>query len=214
VQDRSPTFRDMPVVLISGLPRVGKSRVARRLADHTGFEVIFCDRFRLGFWSIADAQERSAERFRRYREAVAGRRVGLIIEGDDLIARNRGDTLLARQGLISNDEQFSFALIRHLQDQSGAKAFVLGCIDADPDLAVAAIRRHETDACFTKSLSDSDLEGLIRTNIKRSMRLRKIAAREHVHYLEMGEENFDAAVNAALSTVLRELDRPGAEAQP
>jgi hypothetical protein len=99
------------VILIGGVGRIGKTRLAKKLTRRTGFDLIHCDKFRRAFWSIADEQSRSAERFWSYEQAIANRCRGLIIEGDDLISRNRGDDALAKMGLIGNDNRLSLVLV-------------------------------------------------------------------------------------------------------
>lgn len=198
---------ELPAVLIGGVPRTGKTRVSARLAVLTGFDVIHCDQFRKSFWSIADEQTRSSERLRSYRQAIAQRRGGLIIEGDDLVCRNRGDTDLAKQGLISNDRRLSLELMKHLRSTTGAGVFVVGCIDAEPERTAAAIRRHESPICFTRTLSRDGLEAFVRTSVKRSRQLKAMAEEAGITYLEMGGENFDGAIEAAAHRILQELDR-------
>jgi hypothetical protein len=198
---------EMPAILIGGVPRTGKTRLAAGLAALTGFDVIHCDQFRKRFWSIADEQTRSSERLRWYGPAIAERRGGLIIEGDDLVCRNCGDTELAKQGLIRNDRRLSMELMEHLRSTTGARVFVVGGIDAEPESMAAAIRRHETPICFTRALSRERLEAFVRTSIERSRQLKAMAAEARIAYLEMGGEDFEGAIEAAAHRIFHELDQ-------
>jgi predicted kinase len=198
---------ERPVILIGGVPRTGKSRTARRIAALTGFDVIHCDQIRQSFWTIADEQQRAAARLKCYAEAIADRRGGLIIEGDDLVFRNPGDAKLARQGVLRSDRRLCLELIEVLRAGCGARAFLIGCIEAKPEIVEAAIRQHETETCFTTALSDDALRGFIRTSIVRSRRLRDMATQAGIAYVEMGEGDFDDAVEAAAIRALQGLDR-------
>ena len=198
---------EVPVILIGGIPRTGKTRLATRLAALTGFDVIHCDQFRKPFWSIVDERARSSERLRSYEQAIAERRGGLLIEGDDLVCRNCGNTELAEQGLIRNDRRLSLDLMKHLRSTTGARAYVVGCVGANPERTAAAIRRHETPICFTRALSSERLEAFVRTAVGRSGQLKAMAAEARITYLETGGEDFDGAIEAAAHRILHELDQ-------
>ncbi len=194
-----------PAILIGGVARIGKTRLAKELSRHTGFNMIHCDQFREAFWSIRDEQKRAAERVRCYEKAIAAHPAGLIMEGDDLIYRNRGDTSLAKLGLLRNDLTLCLALLVHLKSRLGAQPFVVGCAERDSVAVAAEIRRRETDSCFTRVLSDHGLQGFLRTAERRSKELRTMVAGTDIPYIELGGEDLECAVEAAAARILRAL---------
>lgn len=197
------TFERKPTILIAGTPFVGKTRVANKLVNLTGFDVIHCDIFRKSFWFIADEQKRSSERYRKYGEAISQRRKGLILEGDDLIGRNRGDTELVRQGLITNDSSVSLTLVVHLKSQPNAKAFILGFIKPDLVAVVAELRANRL-----MTMSNHDLRQNIKLSARRSEQLRSMAGEARIPFIEMSGHDPDSAIEAAARRILRDVDCP------
>lgn len=105
---------------------------------------------------------------------MSQRRNGLVIEGDDLIGRNRGDGVLARQGLITNDTRLDLSLLVHLMSRPGARAFIVGFIEPDVDAVIAAIWRH-TRRRRLMAFSNERLANYVRASARCSKLLRPMA---------------------------------------
>jgi hypothetical protein len=196
-----------PILLVAGASLVGKTRLANKLGELTGFEVIHCDKFRERFWFIADEQKRSSERYRHYEEAILQRRNGLIIEGDDLIGRNRGDTELVEQGSITQDTTLSLSLLMHLKSQPDARAYIVGFIEPDVDAVVAAIWHH-TKRRRLMALSDEHLRKFVLARARQSKQLKSMADGARIPFIELTGYDPDSAIDAAARLILREVDWP------
>src|SRR3712207_2155051 len=80
------------IILIGGPCRVGKSIVASQLKRRTGFKLVKTDRLRKLYNSIQDLDARLVVKARTFFELVEQQSSGLIIEGEELITKNRGNT--------------------------------------------------------------------------------------------------------------------------
>jgi hypothetical protein len=196
---------EKPVILIGGMPRVGKTRLALKIAESAGFGVIHTDQLRKAFWEISDMAERAAERRRVYAKALAARKSGIVIEGVDLIYRNKGADHLVCKGAIKQDLSPGLELVSALSEKFGAKVFIIGCADANPDAKQAAIRKHWAAGDWTKDFSDSELANLASRIVRLSGDLRKEVQQSGFDYIELpsepSEEHLDRAAGRILAAV-------------
>jgi hypothetical protein len=172
-----------PVILIVGMARVGKTRLARMVADKTGFRSIHGDVLMQEFWTIPDLDERAAARLKTYTETLAAEQSGSILEGVDLIHRNFGDPERVRRGAIRWDLTASLTLVRALSARFAARTFIVGCSDADGKHR--AIRKHRTAECWTYALSDVELANVCAEIARGSEDLRRLAAQDGLDYFDL-----------------------------
>ena len=171
------------------------------------FKVVRADDFCTGFWSIEDAETRSFERRRRYSELLATRRGRLVVEGDDLVSRNRADSALVSIGIVQEDVSLCFDLLKTLSEKFDARVYIAGCADANPQENEVAVRIFQRRGEITASYSDQKMSDLVLWLIEQSRELREMASAANFSYVELGTHTFFRDVNAAAERIATSAGR-------
>lgn len=182
-------------ILIAGAARVGKSKLATRLARECGYSVVSTDVVRLHFWELEDGDFRVQVQHAVYRRLLEKFPCNLIVEGNNLI----GDT--PRQGQPTTD----LTLVAALHHDGLAKAFILGCADDAWDQKLEAIETYaHGNLCWTPRLTHEEKVDFVQSVVRRSEKLKEQARDHGLPYIEVGTNDFDAALDRAMKLIERE----------
>jgi hypothetical protein len=172
--------------LISGLGRVGKTILARRLAERYGYQVLTTDHALDYFFAIPDDAERLRFRERFYASIVGAWPAGLLVEGDDFILRNR-----ARYA--KTDHEIDIGPARVLAERFGIDIFLLGNTDITAEDKIRAFETYSAVAeCWTPELRDVRKYALWSIRVSRT--LRGLADGERIHYVEIDCDDFEGSI--------------------
>jgi hypothetical protein len=180
-------------VLISGLGRVGKTILARQLADRYGYHYLTTDHALDYFFAIADDAERLRFRERFYTSIIERWPDGLIIEGDDFILKNRVK-------YAKTDHEIDIGPAVTVSERFGIEVFLLGNADASADEKIRAFEAYSSRAeCWTPELRDVHTYAL--WSIRVSTRLRSLADGDRIRYVEIDPKDFDASIAATADII-------------
>jgi hypothetical protein len=180
-------------VLISGLGRVGKTILARQLADRYGYYHLTTDHALDYFFAIADDAERLQFRERFYTSIIERWPNGLIIEGDDFILKNR-------VRYAKTDHEVDIGPAVTVSERFGIEVFLLGNADVSAEEKIRAFEAYSSKAeCWTPELRDVRTYAL--WSIRVSTRLRSLADGDRIRYVEIDPKDFDASIAATAETI-------------
>lgn len=173
-------------VLISGLGRVGKTILARQLADRYGYHYLTTDHALDYFFAIVDDAERLRFRERFYSSIIERWPNGLIIEGDDFILKNRVT-------YAKTDHEIDIGPAVTVSERFGIEVFLLGNSDVSAEEKIRAFEAYSSQAeCWTPELRDVRTYAL--WSIRVSTRLRSLADDDRIRYVEIDPKDFDASI--------------------
>ncbi len=183
------------VVLIAGLPRIGKSTLARKVADTLHMRTLSTDDL-ASLYTGLPKKEAYAARCRLLSQICKKAR-GLVLEGKGLIpaldaVRGHGTTDLS----LDPDRLHSGAIRVH----------AVGCCDSSAESWETALRAH--GGWVTERGEDYLLQFATR-RCESNRRLRDRARAAAIPYFEIPRENFTAAVDRTVAMIIAEL-RQGA----
>jgi hypothetical protein len=179
--------------LISGLGRVGKTILARQLADRFGYHYLTTDHALDYFFAIADDAERLRFRERFYSSIIERWPNGLIIEGDDFILKNRVK-------YAKTDHEIDIEPAVTVSERFGIEVFLLGNADVSPEEKIRAFEAYSSQAdCWTPELRDVRTYAL--WSIRVSTRLRSLADGDRIHYVEIDPQGFDESIAATAAMI-------------
>jgi hypothetical protein len=182
-----------PSLLISGLGRVGKTILARDLADRYGYEYLTTDDALDYFWAIADDAERLMFRNRYYASIISRWPEGLIIEGDDFILKNRVT-------YAKTDHEIDIGPAVTIAERFGIHVFLLGNVDVSAEEKIQAFEEYSAQAeCWTPELRDVRKYAL--WSIRVSTELRRLADGKRIHYVEIDSRAFDECIAATADMI-------------
>jgi hypothetical protein len=173
-------------VLISGLGRVGKTILARQLADRYGYQYLTTDDALDYFFAIPDDAERLRFRERFYASIVQRWPTGLVIEGDDFILKNR-------VRYAKTDHEIDIGPAVTIARRFGTEVFLLGNVDVSAEDKIRAFQEYSSQAeCWTPELRDVRTYAL--WSIRVSTTLRDLADGERIHYVEIDPGDFNGSI--------------------
>lgn len=178
-----------PSVIITGYARSGKSLLAEKLAQAHGYHHIHLDMLTRLYYDIEDDQLRLYARLILLNSLLHRFPTGVVIEGDDLISRNRS----RHRGMLP----FSLATLEELQCGHDIFAYVVGNANASPEAKVESFRRfQETGRCWTSKRSHwNDLEARAREYISYNRELLILADRANIPFIEIDPADFEASLS-------------------
>jgi hypothetical protein len=137
------------MVLIGGPCRVGKSIVAFELSRRTGLRLVGTDPLRNLYNSIEDPDARLLAKARTFFDVIEQESGGLIIEGEELIYRNRASTRTRSPSEMRQDVSLSLDLALEIRERFGARIFCIGSArDTVEEKARAIIEYGASNACW------------------------------------------------------------------
>lgn len=182
-------------VLITGAPRVGKTKLAKTLERERGYAIVSTDFVRRFFWELEDHDLRVETQHAVYRHLLETFPCNLVVEGDGLT----GDR--PRHGRSTDDLE----LATRLHHEGLSKTFIIGCSDEAWTHKLGAIQTHARDnQCWTHKLPEERLVGLAQNIIVRSQALKALAAVRNLNYIEINTSDFSAALHRAVRLIEQE----------
>ena len=182
-------------IVLTGVARIGKSVLAKKLSSAHGYVVITTDRLRNLFWDIADNDVRSKIRLRAYTKLLGSVSSGLLIEGDNLLFNHQ------EHRSVSLD----FSLVTKIRDQGLAKCFLVGCSRETWQRKLEEIDRYRKEHdCWTSDETAESRERLAREIVDNSIRLR-LAGKRGFTYIELTSDSFAESVSRGLEQITKEL---------
>lgn len=188
------------IIVVAGPPRVGKSQLARALAERIGLEVIHTDDFRPIYEKISDDTLRLGIKSFLFDQIALFWPKGVILEGA---------TFLGDDG---RDERLAAAL--DLINRHRAKVFLVGCSESRPEEKFS-ILEAQADArlCWTTRLDSTQRADLARSIVKRSRMLRDLAPSLDLSYLELATADFNSDFQTPIARILATLASPSTDSE-
>lgn len=184
--------------IITGYARSGKSLLATELARGHGYHHIGLDLFTRLYYNIKDDELRLYTRKALLNGLLRHFREGLIIEGDDLISRNRS----RQQGMLP----FSLETLQALCGETDVLCYVVGNATASAEAKKEGFRRfRETGTCWTsKKTHWDDLETRAREYIDYNRQIYALANDAGIPFLEIDPTDFETSLSQIAHAIKRE----------
>lgn len=185
------------LVLIAGLPRIGKSTLARRVADAARMRAFSTDGLN---WLYTRLPRKEANAARRHLLSEICRNArGLVLEGMWLVPMLDAGADQGGAGRALDPDRL----------HSGAiQLYAVGCCDSSAESWTAVLRAH--DAGWVAEYGEDHLRQFARERRESNRRLRARARAAAVPYFEIPREDFTGAMDRTAAAILAELPRGAA----
>lgn len=191
-----PAATQSASILLGGMPRTGKTILARSIRQLGGYQTISTDRFVTYFSQISDASSRLQFRTTFYRTLLARWPTGLVIEGDDFILANK-------QGNVAVGFPTDITLALSLSKAFHVPFFAIGNSDPDPERRLEAYFNYrERNECWTRDIDTATLGAYARWSIRVSRELRALSQENPFEYIEIPIEDFSRSIERAARQML------------
>jgi hypothetical protein len=191
-QDVNPSGH---LVLIIGPPKVGKSTLARALADRMRFDLVYTDPIRPLYERIECVELRNEIREQLLSTLVSGRRGGLILEGVALLEE-------------TDHAGLCLSMACRLAKRHGARIYACGASDMDPVAKRKSIRATAASVdfdCWTNNLTDREIDSLAVGIIDTSRKLKQLATEAGIRYFEIGPAEFESGFESIICEIYQDL---------
>lgn len=182
-------------IFIVGPPRVGKSTLARALAERLNYDLVYTDPLRVLYERIPDPASRKSIRESLLAGLVSERRGGLIVEGIALLDGEENS-----RSLIESTVQ--------LAEREGAKIYLCGDLVTDPVVKRQSIRDNAARVaydCWTNRLSDQEMDDLLAEIIATSRKLKNQSTELGLKYFEIGSADFSSRINDVAQEIFEDI---------
>lgn len=202
-----PARSDCACIVLAGHARVGKSEVARRVAERLGCVVLSTDFLRILYGGMRDGPERFAAKLAVYRTALQIARRGVVFEGDEFTIDEPGP-----DGLPPN--------LAAVWRTGLCDCYLLGSARCQPEDKYRVLRFFQiAGRCWTIEHPTysraEELRMLSEKVVEFSCRMEALADQHGLPYLDLDPRRFDAdAQHAAERIVAGRRSAPVAAAQP
>jgi tetratricopeptide (TPR) repeat protein len=182
-------------IILTGVARIGKSLLAKKLASALGYAVINTDKLRNVFWHIADNDLRARVRQRTYTKLLRFVPCGLLIEGDNLLFNHQENCSVS----------LDLSLVARIRDGGLAKCFLVGCSGETWQRKLQEIDRYRKEHdCWTSDETAESRERLAKEIVENSLRLR-LAGKQSFTYIELKSDSFADSVSRGLEQITEGL---------
>lgn len=176
------------VILIAGPPRIGKSTVARAVAESLAMRVLSTDQIAKSC-SLGKNGEGEAS-LRDLLMQICEQSRGLVLEGRHLVE-------VAKSGPETESSRFAFDCSR-LRNRM-IHGFAFGCCESSVEAWDSALREH---GGWIKKKGVDYIQGYARTRSARSRQIRDFARDNGLEYFEIPREDFAKSIDHAVAAIV------------
>ena len=181
------------VILIAGFPKVGKSIVARAVADSLGMRVLSTDRIAKNCFLGRDSNRESS--LREVLSRICEQSRGLVLEGRHLVKVDESDN-------PNRPAVLSLAFDTSALSNGDVSVFAIGCCDCSAEAWESALREY---GGWINRKGDDFIQRFARTRSERSKQMREFSRNSGVEYFEIPREGFAEAVERAAAAIVAKV---------
>jgi hypothetical protein len=179
------------LVLIAGLPRIGKSTLARRVATALHMRAFSTDELDSLYTSLPRKKAVAARR--HLLSKICRKARGLVLEGKGLVPM---------LDAMSDPGTADFTLDPDRLRNGEIQIYAVGCCDSSAESWTAALRAH---GGWVAERGEDYMQKFANGRYESNQRLRAKAHAAAIPYFEIPRENFTAAIDRTVAAIVAEL---------
>jgi hypothetical protein len=197
-------IKNIPSLIISGWPRIGKTTVVSQLCGSTGMSGLSLDQFSVVYERIRDDETRSFIKHALIKALICRFPVGVIFDGSDLVFDNYYRSY--------NRPLPSLSLLHSLCREYGTRIYLLGNTQDSINEKMTAIKSfRQQHKCWTSNTliwGDNNLEERIKEIFQASQHFLSLAQMNGLKYIDIKSNDFFGSIIRAQAKIEQDVLSP------